>query len=154
MRKIGGIGVKSCRIPDNTEKIYEVQEGYMTRLPNLELLMYKAMNYFQQDEEFLKKCDEKKDHNYQAITFDIETFPQTWGSTCTGFDITEDGKATVGGCAMTTEYTTVVHARRINSYLVFFGDRPCYAVHYPAKEFYDDLMNRDLASLSQAKGRY
>ena len=25
--KIGGIGVKSCRIPDNTEKIYEVQEG-------------------------------------------------------------------------------------------------------------------------------
>lgn len=32
----------------------------MTRLPNLELLMYKAMNYFQQDEEFLKKCDEKK----------------------------------------------------------------------------------------------
>ena len=25
--KIGGIGVKSCRIPDNTEKINEVQEG-------------------------------------------------------------------------------------------------------------------------------
>lgn len=28
MRKIGGIGgigVKSCRIPDNTEKIYELQ---------------------------------------------------------------------------------------------------------------------------------
>lgn len=24
---IGSIGVKSCRIPDNTEKIYEVQEG-------------------------------------------------------------------------------------------------------------------------------
>ena len=24
--RIGGIGVKSCRIPDNTEKIYEAQE--------------------------------------------------------------------------------------------------------------------------------
>ena len=74
----------------------------MVRLPNLDLLMYKAMLYFQQDKEFLEKRDELKSQNYQAITFDIETFPQTWGSTCTGFDITEDGKATVGGCAMTT----------------------------------------------------
>lgn len=126
----------------------------MVRLPNLDLLMYKAMLYFQQDKEFLEKRNELKSQNYQAITFDIETFPQTWGSTCTGFDITEDGKATVGGCAMTTEYTTVVRASRINSYVVFFGDRICYAVHDPGKEFYDDLMNRNLASLSEAKKRY
>lgn len=126
----------------------------MVRLPNLDLLMYKAMLYFQQDKEFLEKRDELKLQNYQAITFDIETFPQTWGSTCTGFDITEDGKATVGGCAMTTEYTTVVRARRLNAYVIFFGDRICYAVHDPGKEFYDDLMNRNLASLSEAKKRY
>ena len=126
----------------------------MVRLPNLDLLMYKAMLYFQQDKEFLKKRDELKSQNYQAITFDIETFPQTWGSTCTGFDITEDEKATIGGSAMTTEYTTIVHARRINAHLVFFGDRICYAVHDPRKEFYDDLMNRNLASLSEAKKRY
>ena len=126
----------------------------MVRLPNLELLMYKAMLYFQQDKEFLEKRDELKSHNHRAVTFSIETFPQTWGSTCTGFDITEDGKATVGGCAMTTEYTTVVRASRINSYVVFFGDRICYAIHNPTKEFYDDLMNRNLASLSEAKKRY
>lgn len=126
----------------------------MTRLPNLELLMYKAMTYFQKDEEFLKKCDEKKDHNYQAVTFTIETFPQTWGSTCTGFDITEDGKASFGGCAMTTEYTTVVHEEITDSYLVFFGDRACYAVHNPTKEFYEDLKERNLASLSKSKERY
>lgn len=107
----------------------------MTRLPNLELLMYKAMNYFQQDEEFLKKCDEKKDHNYQAVTFDIETFSQTWGSTCTGFDITEDGKSTIGCCAMTMEYTTVVHARRINSYLVFLGIKFAMQFTIPLRSF-------------------
>ena len=126
----------------------------MVRLPNLDLLMYKPMLYFQQDKEFLKKRDELILQNYQAITFDIEVFPQTWGSTCTGFDITEDGKATVGGCAMTTEYTTVVRASRLNAYVVFFGDRICYAVYDPQKEFYDDLMNRNLASLSEAKKRY
>lgn len=126
----------------------------MVRLPNLELLMYKAMLYFQQDKEFLEKRDELKSRNHRNVTFDLETFPQTWGSTCTGFDITESGEAVIAGCAMTEEYTTVVHARGINSYVVFFGDRLCYAVHNPTKEFHDDLMNRNLASLSEAKKRY
>lgn len=126
----------------------------MVRLPNLDLLMYKAMLYFQQDKEFLKKRDELKSRNHRNVTFDLETFPQTWRSTCTGFDITESGEAVIAGCAMTEEYATVVHARGINSYVVFFGDRLCYAVHNPTKEFYDDLMNRNLASLSEAKKKY
>ena len=126
----------------------------MIKLPNLDLLMYKAMLYFQQDKEFLEKRDELKSRNHRDVTFGLETFPQTWGSTCTGFDVTEDGKATIGGSAMTEEYTTVVHVRGINSHLVFFGDRICYAVHNPTKDFYDDLMNRNLASLSEAKKRY
>ena len=126
----------------------------MVRLPNLDLLMYKAMLYFQQDKEFLEKRDELKSRNHRNVTFGLETFLQTWESTCTGFDVTESGKATIGGSAMTEEYTTVVHARGINSHLVFFGDRLCYAVHNPTKEFYDDLTNRNLASLSEAKKRY
>ena len=126
----------------------------MVRLPNLDLLMYKAVLYFQQDKEFLEKRDELKSRNHRNVTFDLETFPQTWGSTCTGFDIAESGEAVIAGCAMTEEYTTVVHARGINSYVVFFGDRICYAVHDPGKEFYDDLMNRNLASPSEAKKRY
>ena len=124
----------------------------MTRLPNLELLMYKASSIFLQEEEFLLKARKLK--NYEILDIEVETFPQTWGSTCTGFDITEDGKATVGGCAMTTEYTTVVHEKRTDFYLVFFGDRPCYAVHNPTKEFYEDLIDRNLASLSKSKERY
>lgn len=124
----------------------------MTRLPNLELLMYKASSIFLQEEEFLLKARKLK--NYEILDIEVETFPQTWGSTCTGFDITEDGKATVGGCAMTTEYTTVVHEKRTDFYLVFFGDRPCYAVHNPTKEFYEDLKDRNLASLSESKERY
>lgn len=124
----------------------------MTRLPNLELLMYKASSIFLQEEEFLLKARKLK--NYEILDIEVETFPQTWGSTCTGFDITEDGKATVGGCAMTTEYTTVVHEKRTDFYLVFFGDRPCYAVHNPKKEFYEDLKERHLVSLSESKERY
>ena len=124
----------------------------MTKLPNLELLMYKASSIFLQEEEFLLKARKLK--NYEILDIEVETFPQTWGSTCTGFDITEDGKATVGGCAMTTEYTTVVHEKRTDFYLVFFGDRPCYAVHNPTKEFYEDLKERHLVSLSESKERY
>ena len=124
----------------------------MTRLPNLELLMYKASSIFLQEEEFLLKARKLK--NYEILDIEVETFPQTSGSTCTGFDITEDGKSTVGGCAITTEYTTVVHEKRTDFYSVFFGDRPCYAVHNPTKEFYEDLKERHLVSLSESKERY
>ena len=120
----------------------------MTKLPNLELLMYKARIYLEYDEEFAQKSKGK------TPNFTIETFPQLWGSTCTGFDITEDGKATFGGSAMTMEYTTVVHEGRTETYLVFFGNRACYAVHNPKKEFYEDLKGRNLASLSKSKERY
>ena len=124
----------------------------MTRLPNLELLMYKASSIFLQEEKFLLKARKLK--NYEILDIEVETFPQTWGNTCTGFDITKDGKASFGGSAMTMEYTTVVHEKRTDFYLVFFGDRPCYAVHNPTKEFYEDLKERHLASLSKSKERY
>lgn len=120
----------------------------MTRLPNLELLMYKASIYLDYDEEFVQKAKGKLLH------FTIETFPQLWGSTCTGFDVTEGGKATIGGSAMTTEYTTVVREESTETYVIFFGDRVCYAVHSPTKEFYDDLKERHLVSLSKSKERY
>ena len=126
----------------------------MTRLPNLELLMHKGIGYLGLDKEFMEKVIKAKSDGIRTFNFQIETFPQIWGNTCTGFDITEDGKATIGGCAMTTEYTTVVHEENTESYLVFFGDRPCYAVHNPTKEFYEDLKDRHLASLSESKERY
>ena len=126
----------------------------MTRLPNLELLMHKGIGRLGLDKEFMEKVIKAKSDGIRTFNFQIETFPQIWGNTCTGFDITEDGKATIGGCAMTTEYTTVVHEENTETYLVFFGDRPCYVVHNPTKEFYEDLKDRNLASLSESKERY
>ena len=126
----------------------------MTKLPNLELLMFKAIELIKQDEEFCKKYDELQKYGYKCLDFKIETFPQMWGNTCTGFDITEDGRDVFGGSALTTEYTTVVHEENTNSYLVFFGDRACYAVHNPTEAFYEDLRDRHLASLSKSKERY
>lgn len=126
----------------------------MTRLPNLELLTYKAIEYLKQDEGFCKKYEELPNYGHKRVDFKIETFPQLWGSTCTGFDVTEGGKATIGGSAMTTEYTTVVREESTETYVIFFGDRVCYAVHSPTKEFYDDLKERHLVSLSKSKERY
>lgn len=126
----------------------------MTRLPNLELLMYKAIEHLKRDEEFCKKYDKLPNFGHKRLDFKIETFPQTWGSTCTGFDVTEDGMGAFGGCAITTEYTTVVHEESTNFYVVFFGDKACYAVHNPTKKFYEDLKERHLASLSELKERY
>lgn len=80
------------------------------RYPNLELLEYKARVALSQDEEFLKIFEEKKKNNkYAYAEIDAAMFPQIWGSTCTGFDVTEDGSPAIGGCAMTKEYTTVLH---------------------------------------------
>ena len=120
----------------------------MTKLPNLELLMYKVGIYLGYDEEFVQKSKGK------LLDFTIETFPQLWGSTSTGFDTAEDGKVTFGCSAMTTEYTTVVHEERTETFVIFFGDKVCYSVQNPTKEFYEDLKDRNLASLSKAKERY
>lgn len=125
------------------------------RYPNLELLEYKARVTLSQDEEFLKILEEKKKNNkYAYVEIDAVIFPQTWGSTCTGFDITEDGSPAIGGCAMTKEYTTVLHELFTDTYIIFFGEKICYKVTNANAEFYDDLQKRRMASLSEAKRRY
>ena len=52
----------------------------MTRLPNLELLMYKAIEHLKQDEEFCKKCEGLPNYGHKRVNFTIETFPQIWGA--------------------------------------------------------------------------
>lgn len=116
--------------------------------------LFAGIGHLGLDKEFMEKVIKAKSDGIRTFNFQIETFPQIWGNTCTGFDITEDGKATIGGDAMTTEYTTVVHEENTETYLVFFGDRPCYVVHNPTKEFYEDLKERRLVSLSKSKERY
>lgn len=128
---------------------------YNVAVPNLELLLYKAQQLLAHDEEFIKALKERKDElNHLSVDFDVIVFSQVWGNTCTGFDVTPDGSPAVGGCAMTKEYTTVIHETVTDCYCVFFGDRPCYKVTNANQNFHEDLMKRQMASLSEAKERY
>ncbi len=125
------------------------------RYPNLELLEYKARVALSRDEEFLKIFEEKKKNKkYVYAEIDAVVFPQIWGSTCTGFDVTENGSPALGGCAMTKEYTTVLHELITDTYIIFFGEKMCYKVTNANAEFYGDLQKRQMASLSEAKRRY
>lgn len=103
----------------------------------------------------MKLFEEKKRNNkYAYAEIDAVMFPQIWGSTCTGFDVTEDGSPAIGGCAMTKEYTTVLHELSTDTYLIAFGEKICYKVTNANAEFYEDLQKRRMASLSEAKRRY
>lgn len=125
------------------------------RYPNLELLEYKARVALSRDEEFLKIFEEmKKNKKYVYAEIDAVMFPQIWGSTCTGFDVTENGSPALGGCAMTKEYTTVLHELLTDTYIIFFGEKMCYKVTNANAEFYEDLQKRQMASLSEANRRY
>lgn len=116
---------------------------------------YKARAELSSDEEFLKIFEEmKKNKKYVYAEIDAVMFPQIWGSTCTGFDVNEDGSPAWGGCAMTKEYTTVLHELLTDTYIIFFGEKMCYKVTNANAEFYEDLQKRQMASLSEAKRRY
>lgn len=111
--------------------------------PNLELIEHKATELALLDKALSSPPE-----------FDLITFPQTWGSTCTGFDLTSDGLPAISGSAMTKEYTTVAHELKTDVYYIFFGGRPCYKVTEAGKNFFSDLNSRNMVSLSQAKQRY
>lgn len=127
----------------------------MITYPNIELIVYKTRQLLLKDDSFLKAMaiETRKGGNVNEM-FDVIVFPQIWGNTCTGFDICNDGSPAIGGCAMTKEYTTIVHETMTDYYCIFFGERPCYTVSKPTKEFYEDLANRYMVSLSVAKERY
>ena len=129
----------------------------MTRYPNLELLEYKAKQLLSQDKEFLAAVEAyKKENNtkYARYDFNVTMFPQVWGSTSTGFDVAEDGYPAIGGSAMTKEYTTILHETLTESYIVCFGDRPCYKVTNPTEDFRNDMLQQYMVGLREAKVRY
>ena len=109
--------------------------------PNLELLEYKA---------FLALGKENKD----VYTFEADVFQQWWGCSCTAFDIMPDGSPTIGCSAMTPAYTVVMHEVHTDTYVVFVDNRLCYIVENANEEFHEDLVNRNMASLSEAKKIY
>lgn len=125
------------------------------KLPNLELVLYKAQQELAWNEKWKAVIDEKRETNrYTYPNFVAEVFPQMWGSTCTGFDITQDGSPTIGGQAITEEYTIVIHERTADFYCVFFGERLCYVISDANEDFMSDLKNHSMASLSNARKKY
>ena len=125
----------------------------MAKLPNLELLEYKAWQYFFAGEENKRKYKQLVKHNRRQNMI-ATVFLQTWGSTCLGFDVMEDGSPAIGGDAMTEAYTTVFYEPLTETYLVFFGDECCYQVTTANETFLNDLKNHRLESLSEAKKEY
>ena len=126
-----------------------------TSYPNLELLEYKAQDALIKQADFQAAWERKKEnHGWVALEMDAYVFPQIWGSTNCGFDLTKNGGAAIGGCAMTKEYTTVFHENITDSYIVFFGEIMAYRVTEPTEAFFEDLRVRNLAAISVAKMRY
>ena len=111
-------------------------------IPNLEAIVAESRRIFSSG----------NGESYTGI--ELRVFPQTWPNTCGGFDIMPDGSPAIGGCAMTEEYTTVVHECISNRYIIWFGERPCYLVEEPSDEFLEDLSRNHMASLSEAKEKY
>lgn len=124
-------------------------------LPNLELLLYKAQQILSNDKDYVlafnKACDEAKSEGYFITPdFDIDVFSQTWGNTATGFD----NPNVISGQAFTDAYTTVVHERVTDTYIVFFDNKPCYKVNDANKAFMNDLDRRHLKGITEAKEVY
>lgn len=124
-------------------------------LPNLELLVYQARQILTNDKDFVsafnKACAETKREGYLlAHDLNVDVFPQTWSNTATGFDEPN----TVSGQAITDAYTTVVHERITDTYVVFFNNKPCYKVNNPNECFMNDLKNRCLKGITGAKEAY
>lgn len=137
------------------------------QLPDLHLMQYIAnkiffcknlgeLPTFTEFQEKYKKLKENSNDDYGRVflEFEYEMFKQTWPNTACGIDCDKNGERGFAGQAFTDAYTTVIHEHKTNCYLVFFGENVAYSVHDPTDEFYKDLKEHKLKSLSQAKGVY
>lgn len=127
----------------------------MKILPNLELLIYKAQEILVRDTSFIEAMRNKNQTTkFFHPDFSVNVFSQIWENSAAGLDACKNGKPVMSRDVMTEEYTTVVHERTTDTYIVFFGDRPCYKVTHPNEKFIDDMRYHNMASLSKSKVRY
>ena len=125
------------------------------KYPNLELMAYMFREQLIKNEEWMQEWNRlKEERKFLRVNLECMVFTQMWGSTCTAFDVMPDGSASFGGCAMTNAYTVVFRELNTEVYCVFVDDRPCYMVTDPTEQFYEDLKNHNMKSLSEAKKCY
>ncbi len=123
--------------------------------PNLELIEYQFLQLLNKDDVWKQKVRALQTENrFLKPDFSVTVFSQIWGSTCTAFDVMPDGSPTMGGAAMTREYTVVIEETLTKTFGVFVGGRPCYMVSDAPDEFYADLAEKNMASLGRARKRY
>ena len=77
-------------------------------------------------------------------------FIQIWPNTAGGFNKPN----TIAGCAMTETYTTIMHERYSNQYLIFFGNEYAYRVYSPTDKFFEDMRKHCMADISKCKSLY
>lgn len=121
--------------------------------PNIEMLIERTKRYLDRDEKALKIIRENA-QKWRATNFNVYVWPQTWGSTCTGFDITDDGEPAIGGSAMTEAYTTVIYIDVLDKYYVYIGDELCYIITEPSEKFIEDFKKMRLQGKRYAKENY
>ena len=122
--------------------------------PNLELVEYKFIEVLRKSNTFELRREKLREKWLPPIEFDVEVFSQVWGSTCTAFDIDSEGRACIGGCAMTKAYTVVIREESTEIYGVFVGSRFAYLVVNPSDLFFEDLKNCNMATVSEAGKKY
>lgn len=127
-----------------------------TSYPNLELIEYiykAAVRGSYPDLENLNK-----------ETLEAQVFIQVWPNSATGFS--EPGM--LSGQMVTREYTTVlsgIYEKKIKRnneeefiehfvFGVFFGNELGYLVVNPNQNFMDDLNNKNIANIGEARSRY
>jgi len=107
--------------------------------------------YYGTDFSVINKLIDKFNNDLKQMggTDDIEVyvFPQGWGSTALGY-------SGIGGSAMTSSHTIVLHAFHTNIVRVYFGgSKIAYEIKNPTREFFEDLYNHNLVCQSKA-GKY
>ena len=105
----------------------------MNKVPNLPLIQERFLNSIQSDLI-------QNDLRYPEFEI-IDVFSQDWGSTALGF-------GGIGGCAITSAYTTIIENVDLGYVAVFFGERMAYIIKYPNEKFVEDVKKRKMCSVS------
>ena len=128
----------------------------LAEYPNLPLVQERFQNaiYERLLEKKAEIQREKETENRHIFwigpKYRADVFMQTWANTAGGFQ--EPGM--VSGQALTEQYTTVMYEQVTEIYGVFFGNRLCYLVDNANDAFLEDLKNRNMCCLGDAKNRY